>query len=59
MSIKISNDKKGKTQKKKSFISNKEKKRLWDIYDIDNNEDFKFLAVNGASPMSTNHWIDG
>lgn len=46
MSIKISNDKKGKTQKKKSFISNKEKKRLWDIYDIDNNEDIKCVYDN-------------
>mgnify|MGYP006425956279 FL=1 len=36
MSIKNTQDKKSKTQKKKSFVSSKEKQRLWDMYDIDN-----------------------
>lgn len=49
MSIKISNDNKSKTQKKKSFISNKEKQRLWDIYDIDNNEDIKCVYDSDSS----------
>jgi transcription initiation factor TFIIB len=38
MSLRFSAEKKGKTQKKKSLISSKEKNRLWDIYDIDNRD---------------------
>ena len=30
---------KGKTQKNKSIISSKEKRKLWDMYDIDKKED--------------------
>tara|TARA_B100001287_G_scaffold276730_1_gene288984 strand:- start:10235 stop:11350 length:1116 start_codon:yes stop_codon:yes gene_type:complete len=43
MSIKLSLEKKSKTQKKKSLISGKEKQRLWDIYDLENDNDMECI----------------
>ena len=43
MSIKLSLEKKSKTQKKKSLISEKEKQRLWDIYDLENDNDMECI----------------
>ena len=43
---------KGKTQKNKLSISSKEKKKLWELYDIDKKEEEDIECVYEKSPKN-------
>ena len=57
MSRILPQDKKGKTLKKKSIISSKEKEKLWNIYDMDNQEEMLCVYEKDKPDIKSNHDI--
>lgn len=57
MSRILPQDKKGKTLKKKSIISSKEKEKLWNIYDMDNQEEMQCVYEKDKPDIKSNHDI--